>query len=157
MESTAIYRKPNKWIAAVLGLFLQPVGMLYVARPGWAAAYLALALIIVLGNMFVSGGAALAGYAVAPLVAIICALHAYRLAQGSRVLRRPWYSRGWGLVGIVAAFAALAYGTCTFFFQPFRSPSRSMAPSIEPRAQLIVKGRGDGNCGAYPTRTGMPS
>ena len=142
MESTAIYRKPNKWIAAVLGLFLQPVGMLYVARPGWAADYLALALIIVLGNVFVLGGTALAGYAIAPLVAITCAIHAYRLAQGSRVLRRPWYSRGWGLVGVVAAFAVLAYGARTFFFEPFRSPSRSMAPPIDPRAPLDREGPG---------------
>jgi len=160
MESTSIYRKPNKWIAAALGLFIQPAGMLYVVRPGWAAAYFALALIIVLGNMFVLRDRELAGNAIALLVAIICAIHAYRLARDSRVLRRPWYSRGYGLVGIVAAFAVLAFGTRTFLFEPLRFPSGSMTPSIEPRAHLIVKKWGYGNYGTYGIhlmRTGMSS
>src|SRR6266851_7419991 len=161
MESTAIYRKPNKWIAAVLGLFIQPAGMLYVARPGWAAVYFALAVIIVLGNMFVLRGRGLAGDAIALLVAVICAIHAYRLARDYReLLRRPWYSRWHGLVGIVAAFAALAFGVRAFLFEPFRLPSESMAPSIEARAHLIVKKWGYGNYGAYGihlVRTGMSS
>ena len=160
MESTAIYRKPKKWIAAVLGLLIPPAGMLYVARPRLAAAYFALALIIALGNMFVLRDRELAGNAVGLLVAIICAIHAYRLAGDSRVIRRPWYSRWHGLVGIVAAFAALAFGVRAFLFEPFRLPSESMAPSIEARAHLIVKKWGYGNYGAYGihlVRTGMSS
>src|SRR5438093_2879119 len=74
MESTAIYRKPKKWIAAALGLLIQPAGMLYVARPGWAAAYFVLALIVVLGNLFVLRERESAGNAIALLVAIICAM-----------------------------------------------------------------------------------
>ena len=161
MESTAIYRKPKKWVAAALGLFIQPVGMLYVARPGWAAAYFALAVIIVLGNTFMLRGRELAGGLIALLVAMICAIHAYRLARDYReLLRRPWYSRWYGLVGIVAAFAALAFGTRAFLFEPFRFPSGSMAPSIEPRAHLIVRKWGYGNYGTYGIhvmRTGMSS
>src|SRR5216684_3721864 len=160
MESTAIYRKPKKWIAAVLGLLIQPAGMLYVARPGWAGAYFALAAIIVLGNMLVLRDRELAGDAIVLLVAIICAIHAYRLARDYRALKRPWYSRWYGLAGIVAAFGALAFGARAFFFEPFRFPSESMAPSIEPRAHLIVKKWGYGNYGTYGihvVRTGMSS
>src|SRR5437899_3163412 len=160
MESTAIYRKPKKWIAAVLGLLIQPAGMLYVARPGWAASYFAFAAIIVLGIMFVLRDKEWVGNAIALLVAIICAIHAYRLARDYRALKRPWYSRWYGLVGIVAAFAALAFGARAFLFEPFRFPSESMAPSIEPRAHLIVKKWGYGNYGTYgihAVRTGMSS
>src|SRR5256886_1032656 len=160
MESTAIYRKPKKWIAAVLGLLIQPAGMLYVARPGWAAAYFALAAIIALGNMFVFRGGELAGNAILLLVAIICAIHAYRLARDYRAVKRPWYGRWYGLVGIGATFAALAFGVRAFLVEPFRFPSESMAPSIEPRAHLIVKKWGYGNYGTYGihlVRTGMSS
>lgn len=149
MEPTAIYRRPKKWIAAALGLFIQPAGMLYVARPGWAAAYFALALIIVLSNMFVLRDREMVGNAVFVLVSMICAIHAYRLARDSRVLRRPWYSRWQGLAGIVAAFALLVLGTRAFLFEPLYSSSGSMTPSIEPHAQLIVKKWGYGNYGTY--------
>ena len=161
MESTAIYRKPSKWVAAVLGLLIQPVGMLYVARPGWAAVYFVLALIVVMGNMFLLRGRELAGVLVALLVAIVCAGHAYRLARSNtELLRRPWYSRWYGLVGIIAAFAALALGIRVFLFEPFRFPSASMVPSIEPSAHLIVRKWGYGNYGTYGIhvmRTGMSS
>ena len=159
MESTAIYRKPKKWTAAVLGLLIQPVGMLYVARPGWAAVYFALGAIIALGNLFVLRGG-LAGDATLLLVAIICAIHAYRLARDYRAVKRPWYSRWYGLAGIGAAFAALAFAARAFLYEPFRFPSESMAPSIEPRAQLIVKKWGYGNYGTYGIHlmgTGMSS
>ena len=150
MESTTIYRKPKKWIAAILGLLVQPAGMLYVARPGWAASYFARAVIIVLGNVFVPRGRELAGEGIALLFATICAIHAYRLARDYRgLLRRPWYSRWYGLVGIVTAFAALVFGTRAFLFEPFRFASGTMAPSIEPRAHLIVKKWGYGNYGTY--------
>lgn len=161
MESTAIYRKPKKWIAALLGLLVQPLGMLYVARPGWAVAYFALAVIIVSGNVFVLRGRELAGDLVALLVAIVCAIHAYRLARDYReLLRRPWYSRWYGMVGIVAAFVVLAFGARVFLFEPFRFPYASMAPSIEPRALLIVKKWGYGNYETYGIhfkRAGMSS
>ena len=160
MEPTAIYRKPKKWIAAVLGLFIQPAGMLYVARPGWAAAYFALALIVVLGNMFVLRDREMVGTAVAVLVSIICAIHAYRLARDSRVLRRPWYSRWQGLAGIIVAFVVLVFGTRAFLFEPLYSPSGSMITSIEPRAHLFVKKWGYGNYGTYGihlVRTGISS
>lgn len=160
MEPTAIYRRPKKWTAAALGLFIQPAGMLYVARPGWAAAYFALALIIVLSNMFVLRDREMVGNAVAVLVSIICAIHAYRLARDSRVLRRPWYSRWQGLAGIVAAFAVLVLGTRAFLFEPLHSSSGSMTPSIEPHAHLIVKKWGYGNYGTYGIhvmRTAMSS
>jgi signal peptidase I len=134
--------------------------MLYVARPGWAAAYFALALIIVLGNTLVLRDGEMIGNAAVVLVSIICAIHAYRLARDSRVLRRPWYSRWYGLGGIVAAFAALALGTRAFLFEPLRFPSGSMIPSIEPHAHLIVKKWGYGNYGTYGIhfmRTAMSS
>jgi signal peptidase I len=64
------------------------------------------------------------------------------------------------LIGIGAVFVALAFGVRAFLFEPFRFPSESMAPSIEPRAHLIVQKWGYGNYGTYGIhlmRTGMSS
>jgi signal peptidase I len=160
MESTAVYNKPSKKIAAVLGLLMPPAGMLYVARPGRAAIYLALTAGIAIANLFVPREQQWAGYAIALLVAIVCAAQAYRLAREFREIKRPWYSRGPGLLVVIVAFSALALGTRAFLLEQFRFVSASMLPSIEPGAHLIVQKWGYGNYatfGIHFARTGMTS
>src|SRR5581483_306358 len=136
-------------VAALLGFLLPPAGMLYVARPGWAGIYLALNVVIGAASLFVSREHAWPLGLALLLVAIVCAFQVHRSCRDSRVLRRPWYARGPGLTVIVAAFAALALGVRAFAFEPFRFPSASMLPSIEPGAHLIVKKWGYGNYKTY--------
>lgn len=158
METTETYRKPSKWVAAALGLFIPPAGMLYVARPGWAAVYLALTVVVATVNLLVARERQWVGDAIAVLVGIVCAVQAYRSSRDSRVLRRPWYSRWPGLLFIIAAFAGLALGARACIYEPFRFPSGSMLPSIEPGDRLIVKKWGYGNYGTFGihfARTGI--
>jgi signal peptidase I len=149
MDPTEAYRRPSKWTAAALGFFIPPAGMLYVARPGWAAIYLVLNVVIGAVGLFVSREREWIVSAALVLVGIVCAVQAYRFWRDSRVLRRPWYGRWPGLLAILAAFAALALGVRAFVFEPFRFPSASMLPSIEPGAHLIVKKWGYGNYGTF--------
>src|SRR2546430_16880393 len=91
---------------------------------------------------------------------IVWGLHRWRHAGACRAAKRPWHSRWYGRVGIGGAFAALAFAARAFLYEPFRFPSESMAPSIEPRAHLIVRKWGYGNYGTYGIhlmRTGMSS
>ncbi|HZR70145.1 MAG TPA: signal peptidase I, partial [Burkholderiales bacterium] len=158
MDPTEAYRRPSKRVAAVLGLLLQPVGMLYVARPGWAGFYLALMLGIGVAKLFVPREREWVLDILVLLVAIACAVQAWRYCRDSRVLRRGWYARWPGLITIVAGFAALALGARAFLFEPFRFPSGSMLPSIAPGARLIVKKWGYGNYGTlgiHFARTGI--
>ena len=149
MESTETYRKPSRRIAAALGFFLPPAGMLYVARPGRAAAYLALLIVIAAIDFVALRERHWAPEAAALLVAFVCAVQAYRLARDFREVRRPWYSRGAGLIAVVAVFAGLAVATRACVFEPFRLASISMRPSIEPGARLIVQKWGYGNYEAW--------
>ena len=158
MDPTEAYRRPSRRVAALLGLLLQPAGMLYVARPGWAGFYLALLLSLGAASLFVPREREWVIHAVGALVAIVCAVQAWRYCRDSRVLRRSWYSRWPGLITILAAFAALALGARAFLFEPFRAPSGSMLPSIAPGARLIVKKWGYGNYGTFGihfARTGI--
>lgn len=160
MESTETYRKPSRRVAAALGFLLPPAGMLYVARPGRAAVYLALLLVIAAANLFVARENQWAGGAAAALVAIVCAVQAYRFARDFREVKRPWYSRRPGLLVAIAAFAGLALGARAFLVEPFRLRSASMRPSIEPGDRLIVKKWGYGNYGTlgiHFMRTGISS
>jgi signal peptidase I len=145
MESTEAYRKPSRKIAALLSWVLPPAAMLYVARPGRAAIYLALTLAIGTLGLFLPSERLWAAYALALLVAVVCAVQAWRFARDFREIKRPWYSRWPGLLLIIAVFTALMVGARAFLFEPFRAPSASMLPSIGPGARLIVKKWGYGN------------
>src|SRR6266446_6366549 len=162
MESTATASdKPKKSTAALLAILAPFVGMLYVARPGWAAVYFAVAIILAMGNILLFHGAQTVTDVAMLLLAVVCSVHAYRLARDFEDSRtRPWYSRWYGLAGVVTALAVPIFGTRAFFFEPFRFPSGSMEPSIEPPAHLIVKKWGYGNYGTYGihvARTGISS
>ena len=121
----------------MLGLFIPPAGMLYVARPGRAAAYLALIVVIAIAALFVPRERQWIGDAISLLVAIVCAVQAYRLAREFREIKRPWYSRGPGLLAVIVAFTAVVLGARAFLVEPFRLVSAQMLPSIEPGARVI--------------------
>ena len=149
MESTETYIKPSRRIAAALGFFLPPAGMLYVARPGRAAIYLALQVAIGAVGLFLPREQRLAAGAAALLVSIVSAVQAYRLARDFREIKRPWYGRAPGMAFVIATFAALAVGARAFLYEPFREVAASMLPSIEPGAHLIVKKWGYGNYATF--------
>jgi signal peptidase I len=149
MESTETYRKPSRRIATALGFFLPPAGMLYVARPGSAAIYLVLLIAIATASLFVAREIQWAVGAAAALVAIVCAVRAYRFARDFREVKRPWYSHGPGLIFVIVALAGLALGTRACVVESFRVQSASMLPSIGPGDRLIVKKWGYGNYGTF--------
>jgi signal peptidase I len=147
MESTETYRKPSRRIAAALGFFLPPAGMLYVARPGWAVITLALIVVIETGGLFVAREQQWFGHTAVLLIAIVCAAQAYRFARDFREIKRPWYGREPGLLFVIAVFAGIVLGVRAFWVEPLRFPSASMLPSIEPGNGLLVKKWGYGNYG----------
>jgi signal peptidase I len=142
-------QKPNKWIAAALTFFLQPLGLLYVARP-----LLALMLFILLLALFAS---VMLGYttemskniATLILVSASSAL-AYRIAARSDgITPRPHYARWYGLVAIAAVSIVIVVSIRMFFYEPFRAPSGSMMPTIPRESHIIAKKWGYGYYGTY--------
>lgn len=144
--------KPNRWVAVLLGIFLQPGAMLYVARPGWALFYFLLALTMgVLGAIY---SRAQSGENLIVLIqfAIIlaCAAHAYHLARTyPDGKRRPAYSRWYGLLGAMAAIVLIVITVRAFVGEPNRHPSSAMLPTIPRGALLITQKWGYGNYGLF--------
>lgn len=140
--------KPNRWVALLLGVFMQPGAMLYVARPGWALFYFLLALTVrVLGT--ISSDAQSGDNPITLLqfaIPLACAAHAYRLARRyPDGKRRPVYSRWYGLLGSMAALFLIAMTFRAFVGEPYRHPSRSMLPTLPRGALLIAQKWGYGN------------
>lgn len=145
-------QRPNKYLAAVLGFFIQPVGMLYVARPALALAYFLFAIAVAAATIVFpsSNGETLVPNLASFLLALSAALIAYRVAaHWSDGTTRPAYSRWYGLVGIVIAFALFAFLLRAFFFEPFRLPSTAMAPSLPAGSYIVVEKWGYGHYGTF--------
>lgn len=144
--------KPNKWIAGVLGLLAQPLGLLYVARPGWAVVYfIALCAVGYLKLAFPSGSAPnLLPDLLGAAVAILTAAHAYYIATHAEAKTpRPGYTRWYGLVGSVMGFLALIFLLRVFVAEPFRVPGESMLPLYPVGSIIVVNKWGYGHYGNY--------
>lgn len=141
--------KPKKWIAALLGIFATPIGLMYVAQLRLAGIYLLIALAIGVASEFYFHESAILGV-VQILFVLICATYAYRAAARYPDEKpRPIYSRWYALIGATIGLFSVAFGVRAFLVEPFRFPSGSMLPTIPLHAHLIVQKWGYGNYGTY--------
>jgi hypothetical protein len=104
--------RPNKWIAGALGLLAQPLGLLYVARPGWAVVYLPVLCAVGYVKLAFPSGAVpnLIPDVLGAKVAVLAADHAVYIATHAEVKSpRTGYTRWYGLAGCVAGFLALIF------------------------------------------------
>lgn len=153
MKATRKPWRPNRWIAAVLGFFLQPLGMLYVVRVKWAIAYFLASTVITVAEFILRQDGRIAWlqyFSFNWLLMIACSVHAFRLAKHSEpVAVRPWYSRWYGLTAFPASIFIVIFGVRAFLYEPFRMPSGSMMPSIDRGAILLAQKFGYGNYGTF--------
>jgi signal peptidase I len=141
--------KPNKWIAVIIALVLSPpFGLLFVAKPLWAAIY-AVVLVAAAAAFLWSGGSELV-VLFFPLVTLIGAVQVFlAAARYPSVSPRPAYSRWYGLLGIWVLFFALLFFVRAFLFEPFRVASGSMLPNLEIGKHVVASKWGYGNNSAY--------
>jgi signal peptidase I len=146
--------KPNRWIAALLSLFLNPFGMLYLQRPAFALGYFLLTSSLGLAAfsaMFLGLNKYSIVFSVATwVVGLIGAVHAYRLARSAQpTTLRKWYSRWYGIVGLVMMMALCVFSFRAFLYEPFRIPSSSMHPTMPEGSMVFASKWGFGHYGTY--------
>lgn len=135
--------KPNKWIAAVLGLVLGPIGLLYVGFP-------------VLAVVSMLALTALAPCSIALGIGTQASLLYLKLALGTGFLvlcvvlarwdpgfdMRPWYTRWYGLLAATIGATILVLGFRAFFYESYVAGSASMAPLADSGTLVLVQKRG---------------
>lgn len=145
--------KPNKWIAATLGLFLNPLGMLYVARVKLALLYFSLVIIVGITELYLTHMEQfqwLQYFSFTYIVAVICAIHAFTIAKYSRPTdQRPWYSKWYGLISIPFSLFIMIYGFRSFLYEPFSIPANSMYPDYPAGSTIVIEKWGYGNYGTF--------
>jgi signal peptidase I len=143
-------QRPNKWLAATLGLIFQPLGLLYAARPVWAWALFALTFLGSALSMTRYPDGRLIGNVLMIAIFALSTLQSFRFAKNYDItVPRPWFSRWYGLAGTGAAIVVLIVGFRSFLFEPYRIPSGAMLPSLEPGDIVVVKKWGYGNYGTF--------
>jgi signal peptidase I len=143
---------PNRWIAAALGFLIQPLGLLYVQKPIWALCYFVLSLgSIAYGFTRPGPQGAMPWHDLFTVgLAIASSFHAFRAASrwpSEQV--RAGYARWRGLLGAFAGVVFLAVIGRSFFWEPFRVPSKSMEPALPRGSNVIVEKWGFGNYGTF--------
>jgi signal peptidase I len=146
----------NKWVAALLGLLVPPLAMLYLVRPKLALAYLLVSIGI--------GAVAILAYGLShypwqqyasltSLVGAACAVHAFKIASGNRgVVLRPWYSKWYGLAAAPLGLFAVLFLFRVFVLETVRMAGESMFPAIPTGALMVVKKLGYGDYATYGLR-----
>jgi len=144
-----VNNKPNKWLAAVLSIFAQPLGLLYVARPWWAAFYFVLTIGSVL-LAFVYGRVMGAWVFLVWVPPIASAIHAFRAAARFPAdAPRPWYSRWYGLLCVPLAYVAVVVLVRSFVIETYRVSAGSMQPTYERGMIVWLQKWGYGNYGTF--------
>lgn len=130
-------------MAVVLTLLSLPLGLLYVGRPHRAGLYLLLALLcLVVVVLLAHNGLWPAGVTwelLAYVVVVVAVVDAYRIAkQHATVFEGPWFTTWWGLLAVQVALLAFVIGFRVIAYEPFRSPSSSMLPTLHADDEFVV-------------------
>ena len=143
--------KPKKWIAALLGFFVSPLAFLYVGTPRWAGLSFLTAIALGTASFMMPGlDKSLAFSIVTLVIAVTWTWLAYRIAgrQDEASVTR-WYSRWYGMLGIIAVFAFVVLSLRAFLYEPYRAPSSSMMPALPIGSNIMVQKWGFGHYGTY--------
>ena len=150
-------RYPKPWLAVLLNLLAQPLGFLYLGKARWAIAYFLLWVPLVL-FVFLTVDAVLL-QCLHLLLTLTGVIHAYRIAKKlPDTFSRPAYSRWYGLMAIVFIVFLFVFLLRAFLWEPFRTPSGSMLPTLQPGGHVIVEKWGYGHYGSFglsPFQTGI--
>jgi signal peptidase I len=149
-------RQPNKWIAALLGFFVSPIGFLYVGVPKLAALALVIGLALGLSAFFfpvLSASVAISLIQIS--LGLIWAVLAYKIAtRRAGVAATAWYSRWYGLLIVSVCLLGSAILLRAFTYEPFRVPSSAMLPTLPVGSSLLVQKWGYGHYTTYGLRLG---
>ena len=134
--------KPNKWIAVVLSLILSPLGLIYVGRIRLAGTFFVAYLVLHVATFLRIPplNVDIVAISLSALVAIASAFITYKIALNfSPKSTRHWLTKWYGLALIILLVAFFPFFSRLFFYEPFRLPSTSMAPTGMLHANVIVK------------------
>jgi len=140
---------PKPWLAALLNLFINPLGLLYAGQGRLAILFFVLSAVNAVAGFVSSGNLILVSGLIQLILLIAGAVIAYRRAKANLAQPRPWYARWRGLAMISVATVLVVMLARLFLYEPFKAPSSSMMPTIRPGDRILVQKIGYGHVSTY--------
>ena len=140
---------PKPWLAALLNIVLSPFGLLYAGQGRLAILFFVVQAAIGI-TAFVTSGNVVVVIGLLQIVLIAAgAIIAYRRARAPTGQPRPWYTRWRGMLLIVMSMALVTTLLRMFLYEPFKSPSKSMLPTIGIGDRILVQKIGYGHVSTF--------
>ncbi|WP_330961257.1 signal peptidase I [Photobacterium sp. 53610] len=130
-------RKPQYWVAILLGLFTGPLGYLYVRRWKYAAVFFSAVVVAALFLFYFNIKTDYLAF-----INVLFAAHLCWLIRQGKTGPDVWYARWWGISGIFAAAFGSTFLLRTFVLEPFEIPGQSMSPMLNPGEKILVSKMG---------------
>lgn len=130
-------RKPQYWVAILLGLFTGPLGYLYVRRWKYAAVFFSAVVVAALFLFYFNIKTDYLAF-----INVLFAAHLCWLIRQGKTGPDVWYARWWGISGIFAAAFGSIFLLRTFVLEPFEIPGQSMSPMLNPGEKILVSKMG---------------
>ncbi|MFK8013474.1 MAG: signal peptidase I [Marinicellaceae bacterium] len=138
-------KKPNKWVAALLGFFISPLGLLYVGKPLFAILVLILNLMLNFYAQFYASER-LDFFITIFMWSFFGFIAVYTYNKAIKFDRkRSWYNRWYGLIGISLTFVLPILIVRIFTIEFFYIPAASMSPILNKGDHIMITKTGCGN------------
>ena len=148
-------QSPKPWIAVILSLFVGPLGLLYVRRVRLALVFFFLTASLQLIAFVSKDAVALPAGLAQVVVWLAGTVLSYRFARAYEGEARPWYTRWYGLGGIMLAAILCVLAGRLFFYETFLVPSSAMMPTLVRSDRLFVRKLGYGHLSIGSARLGQ--
>ena len=137
--------KPNRWIAGILTLLVLPIGYLYIARARTSLILFVFNIgLIFIGQFYMPDWFLFVIW----FIYLIFAIYVFNVSK-KIVLKRPLYSRWYGMIAVVMIVMLPLFAVRVFYFEPFRLPSSAMSSTLNVGDYFAFNRNGCGNYKLY--------
>jgi signal peptidase I len=146
---------PKPWIAVILSLFAGPLGLLYVRRVRLALVFFLITASLQAIAFVAADPVALPAGLAQGVVWLTGTVLSYRFARSYEGESQPWYTRWYGLAGIMLAGILCVLAGRLFFYETFLVPSSAMMPTLARGDRLFVRKLGYGHLSIGSVKLGQ--
>ncbi|WNO11659.1 signal peptidase I [Teredinibacter sp. KSP-S5-2] len=138
----------KKVFVGILAFFMPPLAFLYLSRGSIALVYLAALIFSMLGDYLLNLYYGISGLGLT--LAVVAVFHSLKLVKNTNDNeRKRFFNYWWGALTIPIVIVIAIFTVRSFLCEPFRIPSESMSPNLNPGNHVLISKFGYGTYGTW--------